>query len=96
MSISYNENALTIGKVRLSAVLLTFLLTSPHFWFAPFVLTAIGYMGVLRKMGQPWWPALIPAGAEYVLTSQLYPKMRTFWRPFSLCCVRWQALQTRL
>lgn len=63
-------------------MLLTFLLMSSTLWFVPFVLTAIGYIGVLRKMGLPWWPALIPAGAEYLLTSQLYPKMRTFWRPF--------------
>ena len=54
-------------------MLLNFLLMQRNTWFVPFVLQAIAYVGVLRKMGIPVWWAVIPGGADFQLTKRLSP-----------------------
>lgn len=63
-------------------MLLNFLLMQRKTWIIPFVLQAIAYVGALRKMGIPAWWAVVPGGADYQLTKRLYPRQRSFWRPF--------------
>lgn len=68
-------------------MLLNGMLCDQYLWFVPLLLQALTYPGVLRKMGLPTWAALIPGGADYQLTSKLYPRQRTFWRPFSVAAL---------
>ena len=63
-------------------MLLDHLFLDEKYWFVPLVLQAIAYVGVLKKMGIGWLWAFIPGGADYQLTRKLYPRTRTFWRPF--------------
>ena len=63
-------------------MLLDHLFLDEKYWFVPLILQAIAYVGVLKKMGIGWLWAFIPGGADYQLTRKLYPRTRTFWRPF--------------
>ena len=64
-----------------------YLLTEPLFWIIPWVLHAVAYFFVLKKMGLKSWTALIPFVAEHELTTVLFNKTRAFWRPFSIAAV---------
>ena len=64
-----------------------YLLTEPLFWIIPWVLHAVAYFFVLKKMGLKSWTALIPFAAEHELTTVLFNKTRAFWRPFSIAAV---------
>lgn len=68
-------------------MLLSFLLANKMLWPVPFILQALALIGVLKKMGIPIWYAFIPGGADYQITKRLYPKTRTFWRPFFVSAV---------
>ncbi len=63
-------------------MLLSFMLGQKYLWPIPFILQALAYVGVLGKMNIPIRFAFIPGGADYQITKRLYPKTRTFWRPF--------------
>ena len=63
-------------------MLMSFLLGQKYLWPIPFILQALAYIGVLGKMNIPIRFAFIPGWADYQITKRLYPKTRTFWRPF--------------
>ncbi len=63
-------------------MLMSFMLGQKYLWPIPFILQALAYIGVLGKMNIPIRFAFIPGGADYQITKRLYPKTRTFWRPF--------------
>lgn len=56
-------------------------LAKPAFWILPWILQAIGYYRVLRKMGESGTRAIVPFVAEEKLTGILYNSKRTFWHP---------------
>lgn len=63
-------------------MLMNYFLFRPHLWFIPVVLQAIGYFGVLRKMGLPTIYALIPGAADWKLSTKFFRSTHSFWRPF--------------
>ncbi|MBE6041086.1 MAG: hypothetical protein E7220_01030 [Clostridiales bacterium] len=64
-----------------------YLLNEPKYWLIPWVMQSIAYFFVLRKMGLRVWTALVPFIAEHELSTVLFRKIRTFWRPFSIAAV---------
>ena len=64
-----------------------YLLNDPKYWLIPWVLQAIPYFFILKKMGLRTWTALVPFVAEHEMSTVLFRKMRTFWRPFSIAAV---------
>ena len=57
------------------------------YWIIPWILLVISYSFLLGKMGLPRATAIIPVLAERQFTKRLYPKMRTFYRPFVIALV---------
>ena len=68
-------------------MLFNYLLLDPIWWIVPWILQAIGYSGILRKLELPRWQAVIPVLAERAITQVMYPRMRTFYRPFILSAI---------
>ena len=64
-----------------------YLLNDPKYWIIPWALQAIPYFFVLKKMGLRRWTALIPFVAEHEMSTVLFRRMRTFWRPFCIAAV---------
>jgi len=64
-----------------------YLLTEPKYWLIPWLLQAVAYFFVLRKMGLRKWMALVPFAAEHELATVLFSKIRNFWRPFCIAAV---------
>ena len=62
-------------------------LRDPQYWAIPWILQSIAYYFVLRKMGLRKWTAVIPFLAERELSTVLFRKMRTFYRPFVIAAV---------
>lgn len=63
------------------------LLISPQYWFVPWILQAIAYYFVLKKMGLRKWTAVIPVLAEREMSTVLFRRMRTFYRPVVIAAV---------
>ena len=61
--------------------------TKPAFWIIPWIVQAIGYYGVLRKMGEKGLRAVIPFLAEKKIASILFVNKRSFWHPFIMASV---------
>ena len=64
-----------------------YLLSDPKYWLIPWVLQSAAYYFVLKKMGLKKWTAIAPFIAEHELSTVLFRKMRTFWRPFCIAAV---------
>ena len=64
-----------------------YLLNDPKYWLIPWALQAIPYFFILKKMGLRQWTALVPFVAEHEMSTVLFRKMRTFWRPFCIAAV---------
>ena len=68
-------------------MLLNYLMMDPENWIFPLVLQAIAYFFILRKMGLKKWTAIIPFLAEREMSTVLFRKMRSFYRPFIIAAV---------
>lgn len=62
-------------------MLLLYYMSDPVNWIIPWILQAIGYYRVLRKMGQKGTYAVVPFVAEGKLSSILFENMRSYWHP---------------
>lgn len=62
-------------------------LRDPQYWVIPWILQSVAYFFVLRKIGLRKWTAVIPFLAERELSTVLFRKMRTFYRPFVISAV---------
>lgn len=62
-------------------------LKSPFLLVIPYILRVVPYYFVLNRMGLNRNWAFIPCLAEYQLTTKLFPKKRTFFRPFIVACM---------
>ena len=62
-------------------------LRDPQYWVIPWILQSVAYFFVLRKIGLRKWTAVIPFLAERELSTVLFRKMRTFYRPFVIAAV---------
>ena len=68
-------------------MLLTGLMVSKPGLIIVWVLQAIGYFFVLKKMGLKRWACVIPFLAERELSKVLFRRLRTFYRPFVVAAV---------
>lgn len=68
-------------------LILDTLLMKPSTWAIPWILQSIAYYFVLRKMGLRSMTALVPFLAEREMSTVLFRKMRTFYRPFVIALV---------
>ena len=68
-------------------MILNYLMMDPENWIFPLVLQAIAYFFILRKMGLKKWTAIIPFLAEREMSTVLFRKMRSFYRPFIIAAV---------
>lgn len=66
---------------------LAFLMRHPIAWAFGLALQVIAYAGVLRKMNLPIRDCLIPALAEWRLSTVLFRWRRSFWRPFIMAVI---------
>lgn len=63
------------------------MLRDPQYWIIPWILQSIGYFFVLRRMGLRKGMAAVPFLAERELSTVLFPKMRSFYRPFVIAVI---------
>ncbi|MBQ9273049.1 MAG: hypothetical protein IJ227_04970, partial [Mogibacterium sp.] len=63
------------------------LLIDPVYWLVPWLIQSLAYFMVLGKMGLKKWKAIIPFYAEQQMSTKLFRRMRTFWRPFFIAMV---------
>ena len=68
-------------------MLLAFLMSNPLAWICGLALQVIAYAGVLRKMQLPVRDCFIPALAEWRLSTVLFSRRRSFWRPFLIAVI---------
>ena len=68
-------------------MLLYYTLMEPESFIIPWVLQSVAYFFVLRKMGLRKSTALIPFLAEREMSTVLFRKMRSFYRPFIITVV---------
>ena len=62
-------------------------LISPQYWGIPWILQAVAYYFVLKKMGLRKWTAVIPVLGEREMSTVLFRRMRTFYRPAVIAAV---------
>ena len=63
-------------------MLLNYLLQNQDWWFVPLILQGVTYFLLFGKMDIPQLLAFIPGVADWRLTKELFPRTRSFWRPF--------------
>lgn len=68
-------------------MLLIHFLSKPTIWVIPWILQAIAYFFVLKKMGLVKKTCVIPFLAERQMSKKLFSRMRSFYRPFIVAVV---------
>ena len=68
-------------------MLIVYFLMRPVFWILPWILQALAYFKILKKMELKPWPAVVPVLGEYQLSRRLFPKRRSFFRPLILTAI---------
>lgn len=68
-------------------MLLICLLGDYPVWIVSWILMAIGYYLVLKRMGLSKWACVIPFLAERELSKVLFQRLRSFYRPFVVALV---------
>ncbi|MBQ9061017.1 MAG: hypothetical protein IJ128_07725 [Firmicutes bacterium] len=59
----------------------------PQYWIIPWIIQAVAYFMLLRKLQLPRWTAIIPFLAERQFSTKLFRRMRTFYRPFVVAAI---------
>lgn len=62
-------------------MLITYLFREPVVWVVPLVIQILSYYRILGKMGKRKYLAIIPILGEMEMSTDLFQKMRSFWRP---------------
>ena len=62
-------------------MLFTYLFRNPAVWTAPLLIQILCYYKILGKMGKRKYCAIIPMLGEMEMSSDLFRRMRSFWRP---------------
>ena len=65
-------------------MLITYLLREPALWITPLVIQILSYWKILGKMGKRKWCAIIPILGEMEMSTELFRRMRSFWRPAAI------------
>lgn len=62
-------------------MLILYILKSPLIWVVPTLIQILSYIKILKKMGKNPMMGLIPVLGEMEMSTDLFRKMRSFWRP---------------
>ena len=65
-------------------MLITYLFRNPAVWVLPLAVQILSYWKILGKMGKRQWCAIIPMLGEMEMSSELFRRMRSFWRPAAI------------
>ena len=62
-------------------MLITYFFRNPVYWIIPLAIQILSYWKILGKMGKRKYMAIIPLLGEMEMSSDLFRRMRSFWRP---------------
>ncbi len=62
-------------------MLFTYLFRNPAVWTTPLLIQILCYYKILGKMGKRKYCAIIPMLGEMEMSTDLFRRMRSFWRP---------------
>ncbi len=65
-------------------MLFTYLFREPAVWTVPLIIQIICYYRILGKMGKRKYFAIIPILGDMEMSTDLFRKMRSFWRPAAI------------
>lgn len=65
-------------------MLFTYLFREPAVWTIPMIIQIICYYKILGKMGKRKYFAIIPILGDMEMSTDLFRKMRSFWRPAAI------------
>lgn len=65
-------------------MLATYLFRNPAVWIVPLAIQILSYWKILGKMGKRRWCAIIPILGEMEMSTDLFRRMRSFWRPAAI------------
>ncbi len=65
-------------------MLITYLFRNPIVWIIPLAVQILSYWKILGKMGKRQWCAIIPILGEMEMSTDLFRRMRSFWRPAAI------------
>ena len=65
-------------------MLFTYLFRDPAVWTIPMIIQIICYYRILGKMGKRKYFAIIPILGDMEMSTDLFRKMRSFWRPAAI------------
>ena len=65
-------------------MLITYLFREPLLWIIPLLIQILSYYKILGKMGKRKYLAIIPLLGEMEMSTDLFQKMRSFWRPAAI------------
>ena len=65
-------------------MLATYLFRNPAVWIIPLAIQVLSYWKILGKMGKRKWCAIIPILGEMEMSTDLFRRMRSFWRPAAI------------
>ena len=65
-------------------MLVTYLFRNPATWIVPLIIQIISYIKILTKMGKRPLCGVIPILGEMEMSTDLFQKMRSFWRPAAI------------
>ena len=66
-------------------MLVTYLFRNPAVWIAPLLIQIVCYYMILGKMGKRRYFAILPILGEMEMSTDLFHRMRSFWRPAAIC-----------
>ena len=66
-------------------MLVTYLFRNPVVWIAPLLIQIVCYYMILGKMGKRRYFAILPIFGEMEMSTDLFRRMRSFWRPAAIC-----------
>ena len=65
-------------------MLITYLFHNPAVWIIPLAIQILSYWKILGKMGKRKWCSIIPILGEMEMSTDLFRRMRSFWRPAAI------------
>ena len=65
-------------------MLIAYLFRDPAVWAVPLLIQAVSYVKILKKMGKRHLLGIIPVLGEMEMSTDLFRRMRSFWRPASV------------
>ena len=70
-------------------MLIMYIIRNPLLWVLPLLIQIASYMRILKKMNKKPLFGIIPVLGEYAMSTDLFKKMRSFWRPAVVTAAMW-------